>query len=97
MISDLLSKLDLARLEPSVLYQDNQSIIVLITRKAKYKRTKHLLSQLLFAREAVDNGTLLVKWVKTEDMHADALTKPMDVASQRRHISRMGVTELESV
>ena len=97
MITELLSELDLARLEPSVLYQDNQSIIVLITRKAKYKRTKHLLSQLLFAREAVDNGSLLVKWVKTEDMHADALTKPMAVASHRRHISRMGVTELESV
>jgi hypothetical protein len=95
LVSDLLCELDLVKLEPSVLYQDNQSIIVLITRKAKFKRTKHLLSQLLFAREAVDNGSLLVKWVKTEDMHADALTKPMTVASHRRHIARMGVTDSE--
>ena len=96
MVSDLLTELDLTRLEPSVLYQDNQSIIVLITRKAKFKRTKHLLSQLLFAREAVDNGSLLVKWVKTEDMHADALTKPMSVVPHRRHIASMGVTDLKS-
>jgi hypothetical protein len=96
MISELISELDLVRLEPSILYQDNQSIIVLITRKAKFKRTKHLLSQLLFAREAVDDGSLLVKWIKTEDMHADALTKPMSVVAHRRHIARMGVTDLDS-
>jgi hypothetical protein len=96
MISELISELDLVRLEPSILYQDNQSIIVLITRKAKFKRTKHLLSQLLFAREAVDDGSLLVKWIKTEDMHADALTKPMSVVVHRRHIARMGVTDLDS-
>jgi hypothetical protein len=95
MVSDLLCELDLVKLMPSILYQDNQSIIVLITRKAKFKKTKHLLSQLLFAREAVDNGSLMVKWVKTEDMHADALTKPMTVASHRRHIARMGVTDTE--
>jgi hypothetical protein len=95
MLSELISELDLTRLEPSILYQDNQSIIVLITRKAKFKRTKHLLSQLLFARDAVDNGSLLVKWIKTEDMHADALTKPMPVAAHRRHIARMGVTDLD--
>ena len=97
VITELISELDLVRLEPAVLYQDNQSIIVLITKKAKYKRTKHLLSQLLFAREAVDSGSLLVKWVRTEDMHADALTKPMSVVSHRRHIARMGVTDLEIV
>ena len=97
IVFDLISELDLVRLEPSVLYQDNQSIIVLITRKAKFKRTKHLLSQLLFAREAVDNGSLLVKWVKTEDMHADALTKPMSVAPHRKHIASMGVTDLKGL
>jgi hypothetical protein len=36
MVSDLLYKLDLVKLMPSILYQGNQSIIVLITRKAKF-------------------------------------------------------------
>ena len=66
------------RLEPAVVYQDNQSSMALISKgRSTSSRTKHINIRYFFVKDRVESGEVVIKYAPTEDMLADLLTKPL--------------------
>ena len=51
------------------------------------KRTRHIDIKHHLIRSAVDEGKVRVTYVKTEDQHADVLTKPLDRRMFENHVN----------
>jgi len=62
---------------PVTVFQDNQSAIHMVTNELKFKRTKHMTVKTYYAREMIVNGRVSLRFLRSEDMLADILTKSM--------------------
>jgi hypothetical protein len=61
-----------------VLYQDNKSTIQMLTNaKGTSSRTRHIHIRYFFVRDRVRSGEVEVRYMPTDDMIADFLTKPL--------------------
>ena len=65
--------------EDTLLYQDNQSAILLEKngRKSSTKRTKHLNIRYFFITDCINNKELRVEYCPTLEMIGDFFTKPL--------------------
>jgi hypothetical protein len=65
--------------QDTILYQDNQSSILLEKndRKSSSKRTKHLNCRFYFITDQIHNNELSVEYCPTEEMIGDYFTKPL--------------------
>ena len=65
-------------MEPSLLYQDNMSAILLETngRASSSKRTKHIKVKYYLIKDKVDRGEVTIEHCPTEQMWTDINTKP---------------------
>ncbi|TMC14556.1 MAG: DDE-type integrase/transposase/recombinase, partial [Chloroflexi bacterium] len=59
-----------------VIMEDNQGTIALSQNPEYHARTKHIDVQYHFVRECIEMGQIQLRYCPTEDMVADALTKP---------------------
>ena len=66
-------------MEPTLLYQDNISAILLETngKAGSSKRTKHIKAKYFFIKHYYDTGEINLRYCPTEHMWADVLTKPL--------------------
>jgi hypothetical protein len=63
---------------PVTVWQDNQSTMRMAERGfGKSSASKHWAMRYFYAKEAIDLGTITLQYVSTENMLADALTKPI--------------------
>jgi hypothetical protein len=62
------------------LFQDNKSTITLCQKGGAGHRTKHIKIRNFFVKERLDDGEVTIRWLRTELMIADALTKPLQGA-----------------
>ena len=63
---------------PALIFQDNQSTIALVNNgMSKNDRTRHINVRYFWTKERIDIGEIEVKYLPTEDMIADILTKPL--------------------
>lgn len=63
---------------PTMLFQDNTSCIrMLETGKITSERSKHIDIRNFWVKEKIDNGDITIKYVKSDDMVSDLLTKPI--------------------
>lgn len=60
-----------------VVYMENRGAATLTQYLDFYRRTKHIYRERHFARECVEAGNVIVKWVAGEMNPADILTKPV--------------------
>jgi histone deacetylase 1/2 len=66
------------QVEPALIYQDNTSTMSLVKNgKSNSERTKHIATRFYFVKDRVDCGELRIEYMKTDDMIADILTKPL--------------------
>jgi hypothetical protein len=63
--------------EPTVLFEDNQGCLALAKNPVAHERTKHIDIRYHFIREQIEAKTIDVRYISTEDMWADLLTKGM--------------------
>ncbi len=65
-------------MEPSLLYQDNMSAILLETngKASSSRRTEHIKVKYFYIKEKVDDGEIVIEHCPTEQMWADINTKP---------------------
>ena len=63
----------------NILYQDNQSCILLATngRMSSSRRTKHIQHRYFLVKDLVDRGELEVRYMPMDQMWSDVLTKPL--------------------
>ena len=88
-----LTNCPLVDLGPTLLYGDNMGAIATATNPDgdKTPRTRHIDIRYHITREALSNGTLRLKYIRTADMTADILTKVLPIEAHRRHMNNMGM------
>ena len=58
--------------------QDNQSCMALIARgRSGAERTRHIQIRYFWVKERVDTGEVKIEYLRSEDMYANVLTKPL--------------------
>ena len=70
-------ELDLAHGSPLELFEDNKGARDLAYNPEHHSRTKHIDRRHFYVRELVENGELVVPYVKTDDNIADFFTKAL--------------------
>jgi hypothetical protein len=67
------------------LYQDNLSCKALLENgRSNSERTRHVAIRYFFLKDRIDKREVEVKYLPTDDMVADILTKPLHGAQFRR-------------
>ena len=74
------------KMEPVVIYQDNQSCTALVARG----RSGAEQIRYFWVKERVDTGEVRVEYLRSEDMYANVLTKPLQGSQFQRE--RGGLT-----
>ena len=64
--------------EHLTIYCDNTSAINISKNSVQHSRTKHIEIRHHFIRELVEDGTLTLKFINTNDQKANLFTKPLD-------------------
>lgn len=77
--------------EPIDLFCDNKSAINLATTDAYHARTKHIDVRHHFLREKVEDKTINLIYISTEDMVADSLTKATPIFKHVFCYQKMGL------
>ena len=72
--------------KPAVVYQDNESVLVMKAGKKPSQRTKHMDIRYFFAKNRVEIGDITLTYMPTEAMLADLMTKPL-VGEQFRSLA----------
>ena len=75
--------------------EDNQGAIALAHNPEYHARTKHIDVQYHFVRECVEMGKVKLVYCPTEEMVADALTKPLGRDRHEKLLGKMGLQSME--
>lgn len=77
-LKTFLSELRLWKLtNPISVYQDNLSTIRIATTGPSFKRSRHLLAKEAYVQQYVESNDVQLKYLRSEDMVADMMTKPL--------------------
>jgi hypothetical protein len=77
------------KVEAALVYQDCNAVVSLVTRGGGQTRTKHLRARMNLRKEMVDEGRVVIKYLKGEDMEADGFSKPYDPAEHDKFAKRL--------
>ena len=91
-LRSLLSQLGYPQEQPTQVNEDNQGVIALCKNPKYHSRTKHIDIKYHFIREKIRSSEIVLKYCSTEDMIADAFTKPLGKVKFQRFKDLMGVT-----
>jgi hypothetical protein len=88
-----LNELGIANItsSPTTIFSDSQGGIALVKNPEYHSRTKHIDVQHHFVREQSALGAVVFKFVGTEDMVADVLTKSLAKSKHQQMIQLMGI------
>ena len=75
-----------------VIYCDNAGATYVCVNPVFHSKMKHLGLDYHFVRENVQQGSLRVSYISTNDQLVDALTKPLFRAHHHRLICKIGLT-----
>ena len=65
-------------MDPIIIYQDNLSCMALVERgSSAAERTRHINIRYFWVKERVNTGELTIRHMRTTEMHANLLTKPL--------------------
>ncbi|KMQ86075.1 gag-pol polyprotein [Lasius niger] len=78
---------------PTELYNDNKGAIDLVKNGGYRSRTKHIDIRHHFIREMNENSEIVVNYLPTTEMIADALTKGLYASKFKDCITRMGLID----
>lgn len=76
-LRQLLEDLGVPQSGPTVLHEDNQSCIAFVHSQRISKRTKHIGVREMFVKDSCDKKIVQLQYLCSEEMVADALTKPI--------------------
>ena len=74
---------------PITLHQDNQSAIHMIEHGCTWKKSKHMIIRVHFARGLIEEGIVKLVYTPTDEMYADVHTKPYTGAQLVRYTIRV--------
>ena len=65
--------------------EDNQGAIKMANNKHSSRRTCHIAVKHRIVRDAVEEGSVRIVYVRSEEQHADILTKALDMRTFELH------------
>ena len=80
----VLKDLQETQMEPTTINMDNQGAITMAKDFMANRRTKHIEVKYHFIREKIEDKTIRVQYLPTEEMPADCLTKAVGPAILQR-------------
>ena len=96
-LNSLLHELGFPLKVPPLLLCDNLGATHLSFNPVNHSRMKHIQIDLHFVRELVQNGTLHVRHVHTQDQLADLLTKPLSRQRTELLRTKIGLADGSSI
>lgn len=90
----LLSEVINQDVQPITLYNDSQSAQKFVVNHSLHRKTKHIDIRYHFLKDAVSNNVLNIKYVCTNDMPADVLTKALSVIKHKQCIKALGLISM---
>jgi hypothetical protein len=88
-LNGIFEDLDLKISTPTTIYADNQGAIHIAHNNITSQRSKHFDIKLHYTRQAIMDKKITVKYIPTEDMLADQLTKPVGKNKLQHSIKRL--------
>jgi hypothetical protein len=76
---------------PLIHGSDNQGAIALAENPVLHSRTKHIDIRYHFIRDALKNGDTVLKYIPTDEMPADVLTKALTADKHQKCCDMMGM------
>lgn len=76
ILKDIVNEL-IGHNDSILMYNDSQSAQKLIRNPVHHSRTKHIDTRYHYIREQVNNSKIVIKYLKTNDMIADIMTKSL--------------------
>lgn len=73
------------------LFCDNKGALSLLINNSYSSRTKHIDIKTRYIRENIENRTVTVNYLPTNEMPADILTKAVSVEKIRKHSAKIGL------
>lgn len=70
---------------------DNQGAMKLAENHTTSDRSKHIDLKMFFIRDQINNGTIQLKYIRSEDNLADCLTKVINGEKLKQHMMIMGI------
>jgi len=93
-INNLLTELKLHEASSMKLWCDNKSAINIANNPVQHDRTKHVEIDRFFIRERIDDGTLSLGFITSEEQIADCLTKGLSVKRCVSLCDKMGMIDI---
>jgi hypothetical protein len=78
LFQDFLRFVTNSKVDASVIFQDNTSVILMVTNGGGITRTKHMHARMFLVLEAVKESRVKIRYVLMALMITDGLTKPLD-------------------
>ena len=94
-IRQLFDELDQKPTRPTVIMEDNQGAIAVAHNPVNHKRTKHIDVKYHYVRDAVESGMIELRYCRSSDMVADALTKALARDQFEGLRAQMGLIPIE--
>jgi len=88
LIKEICNKANLSPelyITPTIVYQDNKSAILLVSQQTKQRRSRHILIKTTFIKEQILRGIITLRYLSTDTMTADMLTKPLQGQLYYKH------------
>ena len=77
-LRQFLHELGYTPTKPTILFEDNKSVIHMATNGNDKDRTKHMDVRYNYLRDSIDQKAISVEYMPTTVMTSDILTKPLD-------------------
>ena len=84
-ITRLLGDLGEENHKPTVVWEDNQSCIKMVESDRIDSRSKHIDTKHAFTKDLRERGVIELRYLPTENMEADLMTKPLGRSKLERH------------
>ena len=92
-LRDILGALGHLQSQPPTIHADNQGALTFASTPDFHKRSRHIRPKWHWIREIIAEGTITLLYVKTADMIADGLTKPLPMTSFSRYSKELGLSK----
>ena len=93
-IRSLLCELGFSINEPSTLFCDNKSAIMLSSDSVLHERTKHIEVDIHFIREKVRSGIISPQFVPSSEQTADMFTKSVRPSLLKVSLVKLGLVNV---
>lgn len=90
----LHSKVHREELKTILIYSDNEGVIKRSKNPVYHSRTKHIDVHYNFVKDLIENQEIDLQYLKTSEMIANCLTKPLDRVKNDKFRKEMGIVEI---